>query len=130
MTVDPYRLHAQTDNFDSDVFLVGKILRRLKIDELPQIINIFLGDMSFVGPRPCLPHTFDEMPDWAKARFLVRPGLTGLAQVNGNIMLSWPERWRYDQAYVHHVTISKDLKIIFKSLLIVILGEEYFMKTL
>lgn len=67
-------------------------MRRTKIDELPQLINVVKGDMGLVGLEACLTITYKEMPEWAKERFKVRPGMTGLAQINGNIFLSWEER--------------------------------------
>lgn len=130
MTVNPSRPISQTTNADPEVFYVGKILRRLKLDELPQILNVFKGDMSLVGPRPCLEETREEMPDWAKARFKTRPGLTGLAQVNGNIALTWEERWRYDTKYLNDISLINDFSILLKTFLIVILGEERFKKEL
>ena len=101
-------------------------MRRLKIDELPQLINVLKGEMSLVGPRPCLPVTAKEAPGWAQKRFEVRPGLTGLAQVNGNIGLSWEQRWIYDVYYVETINWHLDCKILFKTILVVLLGEERF----
>ena len=84
------------------------------------------GKMSLVGPRPCLLDTRDEMPTWARRRFMLRPGLTGLAQVNGNITLSWEERWRYDIRYAQEFGFVLDLKILLKTVLIVLFGEQRF----
>lgn len=130
MKVNPNRQLNQTTNADPEVFPVGKILRRLKIDELPQIFNVFKGDMSIVGPRPCLEQTLNEMPIWARERFSVRPGLTGVAQINGNIALTWEQRWKHDVKYVADVSLVRDLYIVLKTVLVVILGEERFKKTL
>lgn len=113
---------------DSEVTRMGAILRRLKIDELPQILNIFKGDMSFVGPRPCLPNQIHEFNEDGAKRILVKPGLTGMAQVNGNIFLTWEERWKYDRYYVEHYDFILDCKILFKTVGIVIKGEENFLK--
>ena len=113
---------------DSEVTRMGNILRRLKIDELPQIINIFKGDMSFVGPRPCLPNQITEFNEDGKTRILVTPGLTGLAQTNGNIYLTWEERWKYDRFYVENLSFFLDIAIVFKTVLIVLLGEQKFLK--
>ena len=101
--------------------LVG--LRRYKIDELPQLVNIICGDMSFVGPRPCLPETFSSMPEWAKKRSGLRPGLTGLAQINGNTTLTWEQRWGYDIQYINNYCLRVDLCVLFKTLSVVIYGE-------
>ncbi|WP_432673097.1 sugar transferase [Flavobacterium sp. SM2513] len=113
---------------DAEVTRMGTILRRLKVDELPQIINIFKGDMSFVGPRPCLPNQITEFNEHGKQRILVTPGLTGLAQTNGNIYLTWEERWKYDRYYVENLSFFLDIKIVFKTVLIVLLGEQKFLK--
>ena len=113
---------------DAEVTRVGAVLRRLKIDELLQLANILRGDMSLVGPRPALVTQLQEFDENGKARLLVRPGLTGLAQVNGNIFLSWPERWVYDRMYVEKLSFLLDVQIILKTVLIVILGEEKFLK--
>lgn len=111
---------------DERITKVGKVLRRLKIDELPQLINILKGDMSIVGPRPSLPDYLDKYEDWELKRFCVRPGLTGLAQVNGNIHLSRIERSYYDIQYVDNLTFWLDFKIILKTIAIVFMGEEKF----
>ena len=113
---------------DTDVTPVGNFLRRFKLDELPQIYNVILGDMSIIGPRPCLISTFESMPERIKKRFNIRPGLTGLAQVNGGILLSWPERWEHDICYVNNFSFRLDMKIILKTFLVIILGEKNFKK--
>jgi len=130
MAVNPNRKLTQTTNHDPEVFPVGMVLRRLKLDELPQILNVLKGDMSIVGPRPCLEVTKTDMPKWAQARFQVRPGLTGLAQVNGNISLSWEERWKYDVKYVDNITFIRDTSLVLRTVLVVLLGEERFEKRL
>ncbi|WP_298222777.1 sugar transferase [Flavobacterium sp.] len=106
---------------------VGYYLRRYKVDELPQLLNVLLGDMSLIGPRPSVPEQLKQMSDAEKRRYSVRPGLTGLAQINGNIHLSWKERFVYDLNYVDNVTFWNDLKIIFRTVFIVILGEHKFL---
>lgn len=113
---------------DAEVTWIGHYLRRFKIDELPQLINVLLGDMSVVGPRPGLPNMLNEFNEDGKARLLVKPGLTGLAQVNGNIYLSWPERWKYDRYYVENLSFWLDIKIVLKTVAIVLRGEEKFLK--
>jgi lipopolysaccharide/colanic/teichoic acid biosynthesis glycosyltransferase len=94
----------------------GKILRRSCIDELPQLINIFLGNMSLVGPRP---HLYEELPNfdgWRMARFNVKPGLTGLWQVNGRHELNFDKAILYDIYYVKHMSLLMDIAIILKTL--------------
>lgn len=110
-----------------EVTAVGKLLRRLKIDELTQLINILKGDMSFVGPRPSMLKQMEMFDENGKYRLKVRPGLTGLAQVNGNIYLSWPERWKYDRAYVENQSLLLDIKILLKTVLVVVVGEAKFL---
>lgn len=113
---------------DIEVTKVGYILRRFKIDELPQVINVLKGDMSFVGPRPCLPKQQIDFNEDGKLRLNVRPGLTGLAQVNGNIHLTWEERWKYDGHYVDNQTFFMDFWIVVKTVLIIVFGESKFIK--
>lgn len=94
---DVPRITTQQVHLDSPcITKVGYYLRRFKIDEIPQLFNIVCGEMSLIGPRPCLPETFNNE---AFERLLVRPGLPGLAQINRGINLSWPERWSWDAYY-------------------------------
>jgi undecaprenyl phosphate N,N'-diacetylbacillosamine 1-phosphate transferase len=113
----------------SEVTRVGHWLRRFKIDEMPQLLNIVNGDMSLVGPRPALPDHIADYNEAGLRRLLERPGLTGLSQVSGNIYLSWPDRWFYDAQYVDHLSFPKDVAIIIKTVAVVLLGEERFLKT-
>lgn len=112
----------------SEVTRVGNWLRRTKVDELPQLLNIVRGDMSLVGPRPALPDHIDEYNGTGLRRLLARPGLTGLAQTNGNIFLSWPERWHYDSEYVDRVSLLTDVGLLFRTVAVVLLGEERFLR--
>lgn len=107
-----------------DTTRVGRVLRRLKIDELPQIYNVLRGEMSIVGPRPFTADTIEDLTEDGKHRFLVKPGLTGHAQTNGNINLSWPVRWRYDRFYVDNVSFSFDMKILMKTVSVIFFGEK------
>lgn len=113
---------------DEEVTKIGYYLRRFKIDELPQLINVLKGDMSLVGPRPCMPALQDSFNEDGKFRIRVLPGLTGLAQVNGNIYLSWPQRWKYDKEYVEKISFLIDMSIILKTFGILLFGEETFKK--
>lgn len=116
----------QTLPGDKNVTFVGNFLRRFKIDELPQLFNILKGDMSIVGPRPCLPSLLKDLNSDGEKRFSCRPGMTGLAQINGNIYLSWEERWRYDAEYARDIKFSKDCRILIKTIFVVLFGEEKF----
>lgn len=111
---------------DIRITRIGYLLRRFKIDELPQLINILKGDMSIIGPRPSLPEYLSEYEEWEKRRFLVEPGLSGLAQVNGNIYLSRKQKSRYDVHYVEKLSFFLDLRIVCKTFMVVIFGEEKF----
>lgn len=110
-----------------EVTLVGHCLRRFKLDELPQLWNVVRGDMSIVGPRPALPGQLEEYDSESGRRLEVRPGLTGLAQVNGNIYLTWPERWAWDVEYVDKMSLRLDLRIIWRTVSVVLRGEERFL---
>lgn len=91
---------------------VGKWLRRLSLDELPQLVNVARGEMSVVGPRPMLPFQAERCDERQAGRFAVRPGLTGWAQVNGRNSVSWPQRIERDLEYVQRQSPLFDLRII------------------
>ena len=94
---------------------LGKFLRNTSLDELPELFNILKGDMSFVGPRPLLVKYLDRYNDLQKRRHLVKPGLTGLAQVNGRNSISWEQKFNFDVFYVDNLTFLLDLKIVIKT---------------
>ena len=130
MKVDKKAESAHDTSKDADrLTAFGKIIRRLKIDELPQLINVLKGDMSLVGPRPTFKEQVDNYTPVQKRRLDMRPGMTGLAQVNGNIAISWEERIEYDLEYVEKFSILLDLKILCKTVLVVIFGEDKFAKS-
>ena len=94
----------------------GRLLRKTSLDELPELINILIGDMSIVGPRPLLPEYIPYYTEEERHRHDVRPGLTGLAQVNGrNAISSWEERFGYDLQYVKECGFLLDMKIIWQT---------------
>lgn len=107
---------------------VGKVIRKLKFDELPQIVNVLKGDMCFIGPRPLLPVYDCEYQEWELIKFEMRPGLTGLSQVRGNGHLTIKARKYYDAYYVLHASPLLDLKIIFKTIAVLLVGEKRFLK--
>lgn len=129
MTVKNRTRHREIIGRDSDVTRVGFWLRRFKLDELPQLINVLKGDMSLVGPRPPLPDQLHQYDETSRLRLLVRPGLTGLAQIYGGIFLSWQERWLYDVQYIDHLSLKTDLWIILRTMMVVLCGEEKFFKS-
>lgn len=117
-----YKFRTMTDEKDENGELLpdsirltkfGRFLRSTSLDELPELINILKGDMSFVGPRPLLVQYLPLYNEYQKRRHEVRPGLTGLAQVNGRNAISWEEKFKLDVEYVDNVTFIGDLKIIF-----------------
>src|SRR5690606_10395155 len=102
---------------------LGKLTRKLSIDELPQFINVLKGDMSLIGPRPLLPEYLPLYNERQKKRHLVKPGITGWAQVNGRNSISWQEKLELDVWYVENISFLLDLKIIFMTVKKIFLRE-------
>ena len=102
----------QKDDLHRITFL-GKFLRKTSIDELPQLLNVLIGDMSLVGPRPLLPEYLPLYNSHQKLRHNVKPGITGWAQINGRNAISWNEKFELDIWYVKNQSLFLDLKIIF-----------------
>ena len=98
----------------------GKMLRSTSLDELPELINIIKGDMSIVGPRPLAVIYLSYYNERERKRHCIRPGLTGLAQVSGRNAISWDEKFEYDVNYAQRISIAMDVKIIVKTLFIVL----------
>ncbi len=107
---------------DGRVFPLGRLLRRTCVDELPQLVNVLRGEMSLVGPRPCLPYEAEEYARWHSRRFDLAPGMTGLWQVSGKNLLSFPEMVRLDIAYARMLSPWLDMKILLKTPLTVVAG--------
>jgi lipopolysaccharide/colanic/teichoic acid biosynthesis glycosyltransferase len=107
---------------DPRVTRVGRFLRRHSLDELPQLLNVIRGDMSLVGPRPPLPSEVARYGDDARRRLLVRPGLTGLWQINGRADLPWEEAVRLDLQYTENWSVALDAMVIWKTLAVVLRG--------
>jgi len=118
--------HVEIREGNAEVTRVGTLLRRFKIDELPQVINVLRGEMSLVGPRPPLPEQIRDYDRKTLRRLVATPGLTGLAQVNGGTRMSWPERWEYDLRYVRELSFGLDLSILLRTVMVVLSGEERF----
>lgn len=102
----------------------GKTLRKLSLDELPELWNIFKGDMSFVGPRPQLVRDMLFFDDRYMKRQTVLPGLTGLAQVNGRNSISWEEKLEIDLVYIKNITFVQDMKIFFKTFVTALIQQD------
>jgi len=117
MVVGAEKLGAgySVDEGDPRITRVGRILRRLSLDELPQLWNVVRGDMSIVGPRPTLRYQVERYDERQRRRLDVKPGITGWAKVHGRATLSWPERIELDVWYVEHRSPRLDLKILLKT---------------
>lgn len=98
---------------------IGRILRKTSVDELMQVFNVINGTMSIVGPRPTLPYQVENYTEEQKRRHEMRPGITGLAQVNGRNDLSWTDKIKYDIEYVDNYSLWLDMKILFKTVAVV-----------
>ena len=98
---------------DERITRIGRIIRDFSIDEILQLINVIKGDMSFVGPRPLLMKYLDLYSNEQASRHLVKPGITGLAQINGRNNLSWEDKFKFDITYVNNISMLLDLKILF-----------------
>lgn len=108
---------------DTRITRAGHVLRRMSLDELPQLINVLRGEMSIVGPRPALPYQVERYDARQLGRLAVRPGITGLAQVNGRNSLTWAERIEWDLAYVERQSLAFDLRIVARTIAVVVTGS-------
>lgn len=121
-----YKFRTMTDDRDENGNLLpdsvrltkfGRLLRSTSLDELPELINILKGDMSIVGPRPLAVQYLPYYTDQERIRHSVRPGLSGLAQINGRNTASWEQRFSYDIKYVNNVTFLGDIRIVLKTIM-------------
>jgi lipopolysaccharide/colanic/teichoic acid biosynthesis glycosyltransferase len=101
---------------DPRVTRVGSFLRRTSLDELPQLINVFRGEMSLVGPRPAIPYELENYKDWHHLRYQVKPGITGLWQVEGRGALTFDEMLRLDVEYATHWTVGTDVRLMARTI--------------
>jgi lipopolysaccharide/colanic/teichoic acid biosynthesis glycosyltransferase len=101
---------------DSRITRVGAALRRLTLDELPQLVNVLKGEMGLVGPRPTLAYQVARYDDFQRQRLLVKPGMTGWAWIHGRTELTWPERIKLDVWYVTHWSLALDIRILWRSI--------------
>ena len=103
---------------------VGRFIRATSIDELPQFINVLMGDMALIGPRPLLTEYLPYYTEREKLRHVVRPGITGYTQVHGRNNLSWDERLEMDVYYVEHLSLCLDIKIVLRTVVNVITRKD------
>ena len=98
---------------DLRISTIGKMIRKISLDELPQLINVLIGDMSLIGPRPLLTEYLPKYNEFQKRRHKVKPGITGWAQINGRNAISWEDRFKLDVWYVDNRSLGLDIKILF-----------------
>lgn len=112
-------LSVKSEN-DNRITRIGRLLRATSLDELPQLFNVILGQMSLVGPRPPVTYFpydgYNNYPEWAKKRFTMRPGVTGLTQVTVRNSVSWDERIKVDNEYIDSFNVWFDIKLLFRTL--------------
>jgi exopolysaccharide biosynthesis polyprenyl glycosylphosphotransferase len=122
MTKDASRSRPGTylDPADPRITRVGRLLRGSSLDELPQLLNVLKGEMSFVGPRPDLPHHVEKYTAFQWQRLEVRPGITGWAQVSGRNQLTWEERIKLDAEYIRDWSLLRDLVIVLRTVAVVL----------
>jgi lipopolysaccharide/colanic/teichoic acid biosynthesis glycosyltransferase len=108
---------------ESRVTSVGRFLRKTSLDELPQLFNVLKGDMSLVGPRPCLPYEWDHYEEWHKRRLSVIPGCTGVWQVSGRSAVGFDDMVILDLYYIQNTSLFLDLQLIFKTIPVMVFGR-------
>jgi lipopolysaccharide/colanic/teichoic acid biosynthesis glycosyltransferase len=108
---------------DPRITRTGALLRRYSLDELPNLVNVLRGEMAIVGPRPTIPPQVERYTERQRRRLEVKPGITGWAQVNGRVSLSWPERIELDIWYVEHRSLWLDLRILLKTVWLLASGH-------
>src|SRR5262249_60801258 len=117
-----YDSQGQSFSTVDRVSWAGALLRKFRLDELPQLLNVLVGDMSLIGPRPLLPH---DQPSDVTARLMVRPGITGWAQVNGGRLITPAEKNARDEWYVRNASFWLDLRILGKTIMVMLAGESH-----
>ena len=114
------------DQGDARITRVGALLRRLSLDELPNLVNVLRGEMALVGPRPTVPAQVEQYTERQRRRLEVRPGITGWAQVNGRAALPWSERIELDVWYVDHRSTALDLRILARTVRMLATGNDLY----
>jgi lipopolysaccharide/colanic/teichoic acid biosynthesis glycosyltransferase len=108
---------------DSRITRVGAFLRRSSLDELPNLLNVLRGDMSLIGPRPTIPVQVESYTERQRGRLAIKPGITGWAQVHGRASLPWAQRIELDLFYIAHRSLSLDVKILWRTVVMVLGGS-------
>ena len=121
-------LGIETGKDDPRVTGIGAFLRRWSLDEIPQLINVLKGEMSFVGPRPALPHQVEKYSKFELGRLEMKPGITGWAQINGRNLLSWKDRIKLDVWYVENWSLWLDFKILLMTPKVILSGQGIYGK--
>lgn len=129
MIVEQFDMNGNEIMSEDRITSIGRILRKLSLDELPQLFNILNGTMSIIGPRPMLDYQAERCTEEENGRFAMRPGMTGWAQVKGRNNIQWPERIQYDLEYIRNYSIWFDVKILFMSVITVFKSEGTDVKT-
>jgi undecaprenyl phosphate N,N'-diacetylbacillosamine 1-phosphate transferase len=120
---DQHDAHGNLLPDEKRLTALGKFIRKTSLDEIPQLLNVIKGDMSIVGPRPLLTEYLPLFNEIQRKRHLVKPGITGWAQVNGRNTLTWQQKFEYDVWYVQHQSFLLDVKILFLTLVKVVKAE-------
>lgn len=123
----PYDWRGEPVAAEDRVSAIGRVVRRTRLDEIPQLLNILVGDMSLIGPRPLLPK---DQPEDPTTRLLARPGITGWAQINGGNLVTPEEKEALDAWYIQHASLLVDLKIVAHSAIIAVTGERFDRKAI
>jgi len=120
---DPVGVGTAVPADDPRVTRIGRLLRRTSLDELPNLVNVLRGEMAIVGPRPTIPSQVELFDPDQHRRHAVRPGMTGWAQINGRLGISWAERIELDTWYVEHRSLRLDLRILARTIVQIVNGQ-------
>ena len=108
---------------ESRITSVGRFIRKTSLDELPQLFNVIKGDMSLVGPRPCLPYEWEHYEEWHKKRLDITPGCTGIWQVSGRSLVAFDDMVVLDFYYIRNASLFLDIQLLFKTIPVMVFGK-------
>ncbi|MBI5219407.1 MAG: sugar transferase [Bacteroidia bacterium] len=125
LVIDIIKNNKPTEKIKSDsrITRFGKFMRKYSIDEFPQLINVIRGEMSLIGPRPCLPYEYEVMNVWHRKRFAIKPGISGLWQILGRNKIRFNEQIALDIFYIDNRSLKLDIEILFNTLPVIFLGR-------